>query len=145
MEKGDISVLKTEKYSLYLKSSDEIVAVDVEYQFDEDNDLAKVKLIMDENIIEVSGDCAESVFRKLSKVLSDRYEIYSCYTCRYGNFCPYGDQDNEIFCVNDFELKCKEDLLPIMEDGEELEKRHRTLFDVCDEHKPCSNNYWTYK
>lgn len=81
-----MSVLKTEKYLLYLKSSDEIVPVDAKYQFDEDNDLVKVKLIVDENIIEVSGDCTESVFRKLSKVLPDGYEIHSCYTCRYGIF-----------------------------------------------------------
>lgn len=138
-------MLKRKKYLLYLKSTDEIVPVAAEYRFDEDNDLAKVKLVVDENIIVVSGDCTESVFRKLLKVLPDGYEIHSCYTCRYGNFCPYGDQDNEIFCINDFEPKSKEELLLIFQDRAEMEKRSRTLFDVCYEHKPCSNNYWTYK
>ena len=145
MAKGDVSVLKTERYLLHIKSSDGIVPVDVEYQFDEDNDLAKVKLVMAENIIEVFGDCTESVFGKLAKVLPDGYEIHSCYTCRFGNFCPYGNQDNEIFCINDFEPKSKEDILFIFQDSAEVEKRCHTLFDVCDEHKPCSNNYWTYK
>jgi len=137
--------LKTQKYLLYLKSSDEIVTTGVEYQFDEHKDLAKVKLVVDENIIEVSSDCAESVFRKLSRILSDRYEIHSCYTCRYGNFCPYGDRENEIFCINDFAPKSKEDILFIFQDRAEMDKRSHTLFDICDEHKPCGNNYWTYK
>ena len=137
--------MKTETFSLHLKTSGEIQVVNVEYQFDEDCDIATAKVFMCDKIIEVSGDCAESVFCKLSEILEDKYEIYSCYTCRYGNFCPYGDQDNEIFCVNDSEPKSKEDLISIMVDGEESEKRHRTLFDICDEHKPCSDNYWTYK
>lgn len=145
LAKGDVDVLKIENFSLQLKTLGEIQVVNVEYQFDEDSDIATAKVFMCDKIIEVSGDCTESVFYKLSNILEDRYEIYSCYTCRYGNFCPYGDQDNEIFCINDFEPKCKEDLLAIMADREELEKRHRTLFDVCDKHKPCSNNYWTYK
>ena len=137
--------MKTEKYLLYLKSSEKIVTADTEYQFDEDNDLAKMELIVDENIIEVSGDCAESVFRKLSSKLSDIYEIHSCYTCRYGNFCPCGDQDNEIFCINDFEPKRKLDLFFIYEDIEERKKRSRTLFDVCENFKSCSDDYYTYK
>jgi len=143
--KGDVSVLKTEKYLLYLKSSEKIVTADAKYQFDEDNDLAKVELVVAENIIEVSGDCTESVFMKLSKALPDGYEIHSCYTCRYGNFCPYGDQDNQIFCINDFEPKCKGDILFIFQDEEEMKKRRRTLFDVCSGFKPCSDDYWTYK
>ena len=143
--KGDVSALKTEKYLLYLKSSEEIVTADAKYQFDEENDLVKVKLVVEENIIEVDGDCAENVFRKLSSKLSNKYKIHSCYTCRYGNFCPYGDQDNQIFCINDFEPKCKEDLLFIFQDEEEMKKRSRTLFDICSGFKPCSDDYWTYK
>lgn len=140
-----MSVLKTEKYLLYLRSSEEIVTADAKYQFDEDNDLVKVELVVEENIIEVAGDCAESVFRKLSSKLSNKYRIHSCYACRYGNFCPYGDQDNQIFCINDFEPKCKEDVLFIFQDEEEMKKRSRTLFDVCSGFKPCSDDYWTYK
>ena len=89
--------------------------------------------------------CTESVFMKISRILSDRYEIHSCYTCRYGNFCPVGDRDNEIFCINDFEPKRKEDILYIFQNGEEMEKRSRTLFYICDGYKPCDDNYWTYK
>lgn len=140
-----MSVLKTEKYLLHLKSSDEIITVDTEYQFDEDNNIAKVKLFVDEKLIEVSGDGTESVFRKLSKALPDGCEIYSCYTCRYGNFCPYGDQDNEIFCINDFEPKRKEDILYIFQDRAEMEKRSRTLFSVCSRFQLFGNDYWTYK
>ena len=145
LPKGSADVLKKEKYLLCLKASEEIVTADAEYQFDEDKDLSKVKLIVDENIIEISGDCTESVFRKLSQKISNRYEIHSCYTCRYGNFCPYGDKDNEIFCINDFEPKCKEEVLFIFQDEEEMKKRKRTLFDICSGFKHCSDDYWYYK
>ena len=94
--------------------------------------------------IELTGN-AESIFMELSKILKDKYEIHSCYTCRYGNFCPIGDIDNEIFCVNDFEPKCKSDLYFVTEDSAERKKRSRTLFDLCEEFQPCSDDYYTYK
>lgn len=137
--------MELKKYLLHLKSSSGFVIADAEYQFDEDNDLAILKLFIDGNIIEVSGECTEGVFMKISRILSDRYEIHSCYTCRYGNFCPVGDRDNEIFCINDFEPKRKEDILYIFQNGEEMKKRSRTLFYICDGYKPCDDNYWTYK
>lgn len=145
LQKGAVSTLKREIYPLYVKVSDEFVSIDAEYQFDEDGDFAKVKVVVDENIIEVSGDCTENVFKVLSQKLSDRYEIHSCYTCRYGNFCPYGDRNNEIFCIKDFEPKCKEDILFIFDDVLEMKKRSRTLFDVCSEFDSCDEHYWRYK
>ncbi len=143
-EKGE-NVLKTENFSLHLKASGEIRVFDVEYQYDEDRGIVTAKVRMGDELIEVSNDCTESVFDKLSEIFDGRYEIHSCYSCRYGNFCPYGDQDNEIFCINDFQPKCKEDLLDIMSDEEEKKTRRRILFDVCDEYKPCSKDYWRYK
>lgn len=138
-------MFKIENYSLQLKAADKIQIVNVEYQHDEDNDISIAKVFLDNETIEISDCDTEMIFRKLSELLKNKYEIYSCFTCRYGHFCPYGDCDNEIFCVNDFDPKCKNDLLPIMQNSEELSLRLRTLFDICDKHKPCSADYWTYK
>lgn len=137
--------IKKKKYSLYLKSTNKLFTIDTEYQFDEDNDIAKLKLSIDGEDIEITDCCTEGVFSKLSEKLKGKYEIYSCYTCRYGNFCIFGDQDNEIFCINDFEPKSKTDLIPVMTDKKEIEKRVRTLFHVCDSHMICCDDYYTYK
>ena len=142
--KGDVDVLKTEKYLLHLKGLDEIKIFDVEMQFDEDTEIDKFSMFIDGEKLELTGN-AESIFMELSKILKGKYEIHSCYTCKYGNFCPTGDIDNEIFSVNDFELICKSDLYFVTEDREERKKRSRTLFDVCESFQPCSDDYYTYK
>ena len=144
LSKGDVNVLKKENFSLHLKALDQVKVFDVEMQFDEDTEIDKFSMFIDGEKLELTGS-TESIFMELSKILKDKYEIHSCYTCRYGNFCPYGDQDNEIFCINDFEPKCKEDVLFIFQDEEEMKKRKRTLFDICSGFKHCSDDYWTYK
>ena len=136
--------IEKENFSLHLKTLDKVKVFDVEMQFDEDTEIDKFSMLLDEEKIELTGN-TESIFMELSKILKDKYEIHSCYTCRHGNFCPIGDKDNEIFCVNDFEPKCKSDLYFITEDSTEREKRSRTLFDVCEVFQPCSDDYYTYK
>ena len=144
LSKGDVNVLKKENFYLHLKALDQVKVFDVEMQFDEDTEIYKFSMFIDGKRVELIGN-TESIFMELSKILKDKYEIHSCYTCKYGNFCPTGDIDNEIFCVNDFEPKCKSDLYFVTEDREERKKRSRTLFDVCESFQPCSDDYYTYK
>ena len=144
LPKGAMNVLKTEKCLLHLKTLDEIIIIDVEMQFDEDTEIDKFSMFIEGEKIELTGN-TESIFMKLVKRLNGKYEIHSCYTCKYGSFCPLGDQDNEIFCVNDFRPKCKSDLFFIYEDMKERKNRSRTLFDVCKEFQPCRDDYYTYK
>ena len=113
-------------------------------QFDEDTEIDKFSMFIDGKKLELTGN-TEGIFMELSKILKDKYEIHSCYTCRHGNFCPIGDIDNEIFCVNDFEPKSKSDLYFVTEDSAERKKRSRTLFNVCEGFQPCSDDYYTYK
>lgn len=80
--KGDVGVLKKEKYSLHLKVLDEIKIFDVEMEFDEDTEIDKFSALIDGEKIELTGN-TESIFMELSKVLNDKYKILSCYTCRF--------------------------------------------------------------
>ena len=136
--------MKKENFSLHLEASGEIRVFDAEMQFDEDAENDKFSAVIDGEKFELSGD-TESIFEKLSELLNGRYTIHSCFTCRHGNFCPFGDEDNEIFCVNDLQPKCKSDLFFICDNSEERNKRKRTLFDVCEDFKPCCNDFYTYK
>ena len=117
-----MKVLKRENFHLHLKTLNEVKVFDVEMQFDEDTEYDKLSMFIDGERIELTGN-TESIFEQLSKILNEKYKIHSCYTCRFGNFCPIGDQDNEIFCVNDFEPKCKSDLYFVTEDSEERKKK----------------------
>lgn len=144
LSKEDVNVLKKENFSLHLKALGQVKVFDVEMQFDEDTKTDKFSMLIDGEKLELIGN-TESIFMELSKILQEKYEIHSCFSCKYGNFCPTGDQDNEIFCINDFEPKCKADLYFVTENREERKKRSRTLFDVCEGFQPCSDDYYTYK
>ena len=137
--------MATKNYLLQLKSPDEIKNVDVKWDFQQSNQTVNVSTEIDNEKIELSHQSTESALRELTNLLKGKYEINSCFTCRFGNFCPIGDQDNEIFCLNDFEPKCKEDIYFFTEDDAERQKRSHTLFYVCDKFKPCSKDYYTYK
>lgn len=139
-----MNVLKKEIFSLHLKTFDKVKVFDVEMQFDEDTEIHKFSMFIDGEKLELTGN-TESIFMELLKILKDKYEIHSCYTCKYGNFCPTGDIDNEIFCINDFEPNCKSDLYFVTENREERKKRSRTLFDICEAYQPDSDDYYTYK
>lgn len=132
-------------YLLQLESVNGVENVNVECHFEETTDAVNISMELNGEKIELSHESTEAIFIDLVKLLKDRYEINSCFTCRFGNFCPIGDKDNEIFCINDFEPKCKKDIYFVTEDADEKEKRSRTLFGVCDRFKPCSEDYYTYK
>ena len=89
----------------------------------------------------------EGALRDLERKLLAGIKIKSCLTCRHGNFCTFGSNDNEIFCVPDLEPKQKTDLdfIFLSEKPDEWLKRRRSLFHVCPEYKPDSAECWSYE
>jgi len=47
-------------------------------------------------------DSLEDSLIDLQKQLSSRINITCCQSCKYGNFCIFGNKENEIFCLIDF-------------------------------------------
>ena len=90
------------------------------------------------------SDSTEKVLIALAKNLPAGVKIKSCISCRYGHFCPVGDNDNELLCITEFEPKNPRDLWDITENETEREKRCRTLFDCCEKHEEQSEDYYTY-
>lgn len=133
------------KYLLQLQSTNEIKNADVDWHYDEITETAWLLLEVDGEKIQLTNESTESALKDLSTLLKNKYKIQSCFTCRYGNFCPVGNYDNEIFCMDDFEPKSKEDVYFFTEDAQQRKKRARTLFDICPKFKPCSKGYYTYK
>ena len=86
----------------------------------------------------------EDVLLLLAKSLPEDWRIRSCFSCRFGNFCPVGNSDNELFCVTEFEPKDPRDLWHVTEDDGERENRSRTLFHCCEHYKEQTKDYFTY-
>lgn len=104
------------------------------------------------NIISKQCDMMEYAIAYLQNALPKNISIACCISCRYGNFCPYGGNDNEIFCLKDFMPKDKYDVCNIFSETFILiEARKRILLDFCDEFKPITDidfstyNDWKYK
>ena len=98
------------------------------------------------------GHCTDELYtekalRTLAETLPEGIKLKSCLTCRHGNFCPFGSNDNEIFCVSDFRPTKKTDLdfIFLADSREEGLKRRRSLFHVCSNYQPESAEYWSYK
>lgn len=90
------------------------------------------------------GVHAEQAFADLAKQLPAQTYIKCCLTCRHGNFCPIGDQENELFCTQDAIITQKSDLYFYTEDEAERAKRSRKLAAVCTDYCAQSADFYTY-
>ncbi|KJS03805.1 MAG: hypothetical protein VR68_00530 [Peptococcaceae bacterium BRH_c4a] len=82
----------------------------------------------------------------LQKVLPANVSIACCQSCRYGNFCPYGDNDNEIFCLKDMTPNNKFDVCEIFSNDYDLARsKCKILLGYCADYMPISHDeYYTY-
>lgn len=90
----------------------------------------------------------ESEIKAFQKVLPHHIKIACCETCRHGNYCPYGDYENEIFCFKDKVFEKKFDVCDeFVREGkwQDVKHRARKLLDYCDDYQPIDHdNYYTY-
>ncbi len=101
--------------------------------------------IVNQHVISKISGVSELGVKNLQKALPNNIRIAACQTCRYGNFSPYGDNDNEIYCLRDFEFTNKNDVCEIFSDQSNLEEIKRHLLDYCSNYKPISlKDYYTY-
>jgi hypothetical protein len=98
------------------------------------------------NIISKTCHSIEYATAYLQKSLPSNVSIACCQSCRHGNFCPYGNIENEIFCLKDITPNDKRDVCDFFdENSDSIKARSRKLLDFCKEYKPISNDkYYTY-
>ncbi len=89
-------------------------------------------------------ESTEAALVQLARYLPQGWTLRACISCCHGNFCPVGDNDNELFCVADFEPQSKADLFEVTEAPEQRDRRRRTLFHYCDRYAPQREDYFTY-
>lgn len=94
---------------------------------------------------QISGDTESSIV-KLQQALPSNVRIACCQSCRNGNFCPYGDCDNEIFCLKDIIVNDKNDVCEFFTTNHDLVRiTSRKLLHFCSDYEPiCHSKYYTY-
>lgn len=82
----------------------------------------------------------------LQRALPSNVKLACCQSCRNGNFCPYGDDDNGIFCLKDIIINSKNDAIEFFTENPDLAKtRSRKLLHFCNDYEPiCHSKYYTY-
>jgi len=82
----------------------------------------------------------------LQKQIPDNVQIACCQTCKHGNFCPFGDAENEIFCLINYIPKNKADVVEIfisvLESEVELSKNELLFW--CEKYQKNDKDYYTY-
>ncbi len=147
IEKNQWDLIVEKTYHLPIETNDGVIALEVEHKTIPQYD-GHVRITLSAMVQGIlhsyESDSTEKVLLAFAKNLPKGWKIKSCISCRYGHFCPVGDNDNELFCITEFEARNPRDLWNITEDENERSKRRRTLLDSCEKYKEQSDEYYTY-
>ncbi len=86
------------------------------------------------------GQDTEHALQQVEYVLPRGWHIRCCASCRHGHYCVYGNADNLIWCITDFEPATQRDLWPV---SLYSDPRKRSLFCCCERFvRPGPGDYW---
>lgn len=141
-------VEKTLSVNYLINDALTVIPTKVSYEQLQDDELKNIHyevFLENQHFISKASDVTELAVKNLQKALPKNMKIASCQSCRYGNFCPYGDHDNEVFCFKDVAIFDRNDVCEIFSLGIDLKKRTRHLLDFCQNYKPiCPKECYTY-
>lgn len=102
--------------------------------------------LYNQHIHSKSHSSAEYAVKYLQKALPENIRLACCQACLHGNFNPFGDMENEIFCLKDMTLHNREDVVTFFSNQEQnFKSRSRKLLDFCNNYKPISpDEKYTY-
>ena len=107
--------------------------------------------IENKNIQSEISSSLEMSIQSLEYNLPDNVHVACCQSCKYGNFNPFGDQENEIFCFKGLEIHSKEDVVNLVlgtnseqVDGFDILDRKRPLLHFCKDYEAILPNNEQY-
>ena len=76
----------------------------------------KTRIYVGDSVYENSKefDSMEFLIIDLQKRLPESVVLACCQTCQHGNFCPFGDNEDEIFCLHGYSPESKGDVVGII-------------------------------
>ena len=83
-------------------------------------------------------------FADLQRQLPEGVSLKCCLTCRHGNLCPVGNDNDEVFCTKDVLIAQKSDLYFYTEDDAERTKRSKQYCNLCGDYQPQTDDFYTY-
>lgn len=125
---GSITVIPTK---MFYEQIEERESQNIRFEVNVKNHLIKSKL----------SNAFEYAVKYLQKELPDDIGIACCQSCLHGNFNPFGELENEIFCLKDKTLLNLDDVINTFSKQDiSFETRSRKLLHFCKDYKPISNN-----
>ena len=139
------------KHLITLQTPDKEFETDVSIHCNEENiGSTSVTVFIDYPGKEIFGQGTDyywaDAFADLQKHLPDDVILKCCLTCRHGNMCPYGNNQNEIFCTNGLKITSKNDMCNFFDhtNDTDIEKRTRKYTDSCNDYQPQCEDFYTY-
>ena len=83
-------------------------------------------------------------FADLQMKLPNDVKLACCLTCRHGNMCPYGNEENQLICTKGITITSKGDMLDLFDQTNPFEERAVASLDFCEDFVYQSDNYYTY-
>ena len=88
-----------------------------------------------------SSTSFEYAVKYLQKELPNDASIACCQSCQYGNFNPFGDNENEIFCLKDMKPLNRDDVVEIFsKQDKSFDTRSKKLLDFCKDYQSISES-----
>ena len=124
------------------------VPTQIIYERDDDTALLSSEIHLTYNGIHYCGKGTDylwtDTFANLQKQLPDDVTVACCMTCRHGNLCPYGNEQNQLFCLKDTVVHNKEDVLALFDNDDIYDKGSLPCCHYCADFEAQSKEYYTY-
>jgi hypothetical protein len=80
----------------------------------------------------------------LQKSLPEGVKIKCCLSCRHGNFCPYGNKNDEIYCLKNDSPKNKLDVCDLLNGDKDLTAKRKDVSFICPDYREASEGHYAY-
>ena len=86
----------------------------------------------------------EEAFASLQKSLPEGVKIKCCLSCRHGNFCPYGNKNDEIYCLKNDSPKNKLDVCDLLNGDKDLTAKRKDVSFICPDYREAIEGHYAY-
>ena len=125
-----------------------IVPIEITYDDSEVIANPKSEITLLYNEIEYKGYGADYLWTDtiadLQTKLPNDVKLACCMTCRHGNMCPYGNEENQLICTKGITITSKGDMLDLFDQTNPFEERAVASLDFCEDFVYQSDDYYTY-
>lgn len=127
-----------------LISQTDIILSPIRISYNDDE--VEITLIYNGSEYRVTGDdhLWMDAFADLQRKLPSNTQIACCMTCQHGNMCPYGNEENRLYCTKDAIINSKDDVIALIDKDPAFFERKVSAINFCDDFVYQSKDCYTY-